>query len=123
MLKHRFGLFLLVSVFLLFVAGCGSSKSDVIDQLVSKEENVLHMHMFSSSREWDDEVNKVLNSESALVEHIPHVTVHTEEKKLKWLEVLGLEAKRPVIVIFDHEQMVYHTSEPEQLREYAKTLD
>lgn len=51
------------------------------------------------------------------------MTVHTEEKKLKWLEVLGLEAKRPVIVIFDHEQMVYHTSEPEQLREYAKTLD
>lgn len=122
MLKHWHRLFLLVAVFLL-IAGCGPTKADVIDQLVSKEENVLHLHMFSNSRDWDDEVNEVLNSEPALVEHIPHVTVHTEEKKLKWLEVLGLEAKRPVIVIFDHEQMVYHTSEPEQLREYAKTLD
>lgn len=122
MLKHWHRLFLLVAVFLL-IAGCGPTKADVIDQLVSKEENVLHLHMFSNSRDWDDEVNEVLNFEPALVEHIPHVTVHTEEKKLKWLELLGLEAKRPEIVIFDHEQMVYHTSEPEQLREYAKTLD
>ncbi|MEK3834487.1 hypothetical protein [Paenibacillus sp. FSL R7-0128] len=122
MLKHWHRLFLLVAVFLL-IAGCGPTKADVIDQLVSKEENVLHLHMFSNSRDWDDEVNEALNSEPALVEHIPHVTVHTEEKKLKWLELLGLEAKRPLIVIFDHEQMVYHTSEPEQLREYAKTLD
>ncbi|MEK3903334.1 MULTISPECIES: hypothetical protein [unclassified Paenibacillus] len=123
MFKHKFGLFLLVSVFLLFVTGCGPSRAEVVDQLVSKEVNVLHMHMFSNSRDWDIEINEVHNSEPALVEHIPHVTVHTEEKKLKWLEVLGLEAKRPVVVIFDHEQMVYHTSDPEQLREYAKTFD
>ncbi|MFD0959741.1 hypothetical protein [Paenibacillus chungangensis] len=40
-----------------------------------------------------------------------------------WFKVLGLEEKRPIILIFDAEKIVFHTNNPEELREFAKTLE
>jgi hypothetical protein len=121
MLKVKLGLFLLVVA--LFFSGCGPSKTDVLEKLVSKKENQLKMQIFSASQDWDFEVNKVYNSEPTLLKYIQQVTIHSENDKLQWLKILGLEEKRPVILIFDTEKMVFHTNDPEKLREFAKSLD
>jgi hypothetical protein len=121
MLKLKLGLFLLVVA--LFFSGCGPSKTDVLEKLVSKKENQLKMQIFSASQDWDFEVNKVYNSEPTLLKYIQQVTIHSENDKLQWLKILGLEEKRPVILIFDTEKMVFHTNDPEKLREFAKSLD
>lgn len=121
MQKLKLGLCLLVVA--LFLTGCVPNKTDVLEKLVSKEENKLHMQIFSDSPDWDFEVNKVHNSEPTLLKYIQQATIHTEDDKLKWLKILGLEEKRQVILLFDTEKMVYHTNDPEQLREFAKTLD
>jgi len=110
-------------MFALILAGCGLSKDDVIDKLVSKEEGQLKMQIFSTSQDWDFEVNKVHNSEPALLRYIQQVTIHSENDKLQWLKVLGVEEKRPVVLIFDTEKMVFQTNDPEELREFAKTLE
>lgn len=119
--KVKLGLLLLI-VALIF-AGCGLSKSNVLEKLVSKEEGKYTMHIFSASGDWNFEVNKVHNSEPALLKYIEQVAIHPENDKLKWLKALGLEEKRPVILIFDTEKMVFQTNDPEKLREFAKTLE
>lgn len=119
--KVKLGLLLLI-VALIF-AGCGLSKSNVLEKLVSKEEGKYTMQIFSASQDWDFEVNKVHNSEPALLKYIQQVAIHPENDKLKWLKALGLEEKRPVILIFDTEKMVFQTNDPEKLREFAKTLE
>ncbi|BBH21966.1 hypothetical protein Back11_33110 [Paenibacillus baekrokdamisoli] len=121
MLKVKLGLFLLVVA--LFFSGCGPSKTDVLEKLVSKKENQLKMQIFSASKDWDFEVNKVHNSEPTLLKYIQQVTIHSENDKLQWLKILGLDEKSPVILIFDTEKMVFHTNDPEKLREFAKSLD
>jgi hypothetical protein len=120
-LKVKFGLFLLV--FALIFTGCGSSKTEVLEKLVSKKEGQLKMQIFSTSQDWDFEVNKVQNSEPTLLKYIQQVEIHSENDKLQWLKILGLEEKRPVILVFDTEKMVFHTNDPEKLREFAKSLD
>src|ERR1700730_2078752 len=119
--KVKVGLFLFMVA--LFFSGCGPSKTDVVEKLVSKKENQLKMQIFSASQDWDFEVNKVYNSEPTLLKYIQQVTIHSENDKLQWLKILGLEEKRPVILIFDTEKMVFHTNDPEKLREFAKSLD
>jgi hypothetical protein len=112
---------LLLVAFIL--TGCGLSKTDVLEKLAAKEEGQLKMQIFSTSQDWDFEVNKVLNSEPTLLKYIQQVQIHSENDKLPWLKVLGLEEKRPVILVFDTEKMVFHTNDPEKLREFAKILD
>ncbi|WP_238653242.1 hypothetical protein [Paenibacillus piscarius] len=121
--RSRQTCFVLVSVLLLLlVTGCGPSRAEVMEKLVSKEENKLHMHLFSDSQDWPAEVNEIYNNEPVLLEHIKQVSVHYEENKLKWLKALGLEEKRPMIVIVDGKQLVYHTSDPGKLKEFADIL-
>jgi hypothetical protein len=120
-LQLKFGLFfLLVAVALM---GCGTSKDTVIEKLVSKEEGKLKMQIFSTSHEWDFEVNKVLNSEPILLNNINQVEVHAENNKLPWLKALSLEEMRPVVLVFDTKKMVFHTNDPEKLRDFALSLD
>jgi hypothetical protein len=106
MLKFKL-LVLLLLMFALIFTGCSPSKDDVLE----------------NSQDWDFEVNKVHNSEPTLLKYIQKVTIHSENDKLKWLNVLGLKENRPVILIFDTEKMVFHTNDPEELREFAKTLE
>ncbi|MFD2611479.1 hypothetical protein [Paenibacillus gansuensis] len=119
--KVKLGLLLLL--FTLIFTGCSLSKEDVLKKLVSKEEGQLRMQIFSTSPDWDFEVNKVHNSEPALLKYIQQMTIHTEKDKLEWLKLLGLEEKSPIVLIFDTEKMVFHTSNPEELREFAKSLE
>lgn len=59
-------------------------KSDVLEKLVSIIEGHLKMQVFSTSQDWDFEVNKVLNSEPTLLKYIQEVTIHSENDKLQW---------------------------------------
>jgi hypothetical protein len=120
-LRVKFGLiFLLISLTLM---GCEPSKNDVLEKLVSKKEGQFKMQIFSTSKDWDFEVNKVLNSEPILLYYTQQVEIHSENDKLSWLKALGLEEKRPVVLLFDTEKMVFQTSDPEKLRDFAKSLD
>jgi len=80
------------------------------------------MQIFANE-DYSFEVNKVHNSELTLLKYIQQVTIHSETDKLQWLKALGLEEERPVVLIFDTEKMVFHTNDPEELREFSKTLD
>jgi len=115
----KFGLFLIV-VALIF-AGCASSKSEVLENLVSKDKDRFSMQIFANE-DYSFKVNKVHNSEPTLLKYIQQVTIHSEADKLQWLKALGLEEERPVVLIFDTEKMVFHTNDPEELREFSKSL-
>lgn len=118
-IKHSLLLFICV----LMINGCGTTKADVLEQLVSPKEEQLKMHIFSTSREWDMEVNKVQNSEPALLKHIQQVEIHSEAEEFEWLRKLGLDEEGPAILIFDTKEMVFHTRDPEKLRDFSKTLE
>jgi hypothetical protein len=119
-LKIRFLLYLL-AVTLIFT-GCAPSESEVLKQMVSHKDGKLTMHIFSD-KNFSFEVNKVLNSEpAALLKNIDGVTINPEIDKIKWLKALGLKEERPVILIFDTKKLVFHSNDPEKLREFAKSL-
>src|SRR6478752_330162 len=104
----RFLLYLL-AIALIFT-GCDPSKSEVLKQVVSNKDGKLTMHIFSDQK-LSLEVNKVQNSEPALLKNIDVVTIHTEIEKNKWLKVLGLKEERPVILIFDTKKLVFQTND------------
>jgi hypothetical protein len=115
----RLGIFLVL--FALLFSGCEPSKTEVLENLVSKSKDQLAMHIFSDD-DFSYEVNKVYNGEPMLLKHIQQVAIHTENDKLKWLKALGLKETRPIILIFDTEKLLYQTSEPEGLSEFVKGL-
>ncbi|WP_054955224.1 hypothetical protein [Paenibacillus dakarensis] len=121
MLKVKLGILMFIAA--LIFTGCSLSKTDVLEEFTSKEEGKYSMRIFSNSRDWEFEVNKVHNSEPGLLNYIEQVIIYSESDKLKSLKALGLEEKVPVILIFDTEKLVFHTNDPEELRKFAKKLE
>jgi hypothetical protein len=75
----------------------------------------------SNSDEFDFEVNKVVNANHALLKVIEKVVVHrTEDEREKWRN-LGVN-EFPSAVVLDSAKIVFQTTDPRKLNDFAKTL-
>lgn len=117
---YKFSLICLFILTVFVVTGCGPSKSDIMNDLVSKEEGKLAMHIFSSLNDFDFEINGVHNSSDFMRQNVVYSNIHTTSEEQEWLKTLGIEEKPPLVLILDNEKIVFQTSDPEKLREFAK---
>lgn len=121
---------IIIVMLLVILASCSPSKSKVLEKLVAKEEG-YSMHIFSNSSDFDMEVNEVYNSDNFLQYSIQEEiqlhpvdeTIHPEDEKLKWLKKLDITDDPPVILIFDSEELVFHTKDPQELRDFSQVID
>ncbi|MFB9330294.1 hypothetical protein ACFFSY_30485 [Paenibacillus aurantiacus] len=111
-----------ILLMVLLLTECEPSRNEVLAKLVSHEEGRLRMHIFSASQEWDLAVNRVLNASPVLLARIQLVEIHAEKDEIAWLKAIGLEEQLPVVLVFDTEQLVFQTNNPEELEAFADTL-
>lgn len=50
-------------------------------------------------------------------------TIHPEDEKLKWLKKLDIIDDPPIILIFDSEELVFHTKDPQELKGFRELID
>jgi hypothetical protein len=116
-----------IILFIIVLSGCGTSKSEVLNNLVSKEKAKLVMAVFGDTgpEGFQFKVNGIYNSSDFLRQNVPpeNYKTYVAKDELKWLEKLDIEEKAPVILVLDSEKIIFQTKEPEKLMEFAKRME
>lgn len=123
-MRFIFALSLHAIFLLIVVSGCENSKSNLVQNLVAKQQGKFIMYIISVSDDddYEYEVIKIFNLESNLLKAIEEVRIHkTAEEKAMWRK-LGIE-EFPAVVILDTKKIVFQTTKPEKLMEFAKQLN
>lgn len=113
---------------ILILSGCEMSKSEVMDNLVSKERDKLVMVVFGDSggpEGFQFQVNGVYNSSDFLRQNVPpeNYKTYVGKEELNWLDTLGIEQAAPIVLILDNEKIIFQTKEPEALKGFAKEME
>ncbi|MFI2855845.1 hypothetical protein ACH6EH_01755 [Paenibacillus sp. JSM ZJ436] len=130
-IKRSALIILLFALALSALAGCSTSKADVVKSMVASEKGFYSIYVFWDGETTDysaltKEMVEVINSEEVLksmkISNMTFVSVNDKTQKYNYKKTFDLKHS-PTILILDNEKVVTQTKDPKDIHVFSKGLN